>query len=94
MVQILAGILPEVCVKIGTAAQQGGAAEARRIDATLAPLWSHLFKEFSSLRVVYALAELLDICRADRVQSCLCPQQRSARSPPRWNACHRMPAGE
>ncbi|MER8427121.1 dihydrodipicolinate synthase family protein, partial [Mesorhizobium sp. M1403] len=33
-------------------------------DATLAPLWS-LFKEFSSLRVVYALAELLDICRAD-----------------------------
>ncbi|MER8962056.1 dihydrodipicolinate synthase family protein, partial [Mesorhizobium sp. M0701] len=61
---VLAGILPEVCVKIVTAAQQGDAAEARRIDATLAPLWS-LFKEFSSLRVVYALAELLDICRAD-----------------------------
>ncbi|MER8727712.1 dihydrodipicolinate synthase family protein [Mesorhizobium sp. M1027] len=61
---VLAGILPEVCTKIVTAAQQGDAAEARRIDAALAPLWS-LFKEFSSLRVVYALAELLDICRAD-----------------------------
>ncbi|MER9548439.1 dihydrodipicolinate synthase family protein [Mesorhizobium sp. M0322] len=61
---VLAGILPEVCMKIVTAAQHGDAAEARRIDAALAPLWS-LFKEFSSLRVVYALADLLDICSAE-----------------------------
>ncbi|MCV3211034.1 dihydrodipicolinate synthase family protein [Mesorhizobium sp. YC-39] len=61
---VLAGILPEACMMIVRAAQQGDAAEARRIDATLSPLWS-LFQEFSSLRVVYALAELLDICRAD-----------------------------
>ncbi|MER9883771.1 dihydrodipicolinate synthase family protein [Mesorhizobium sp. M0118] len=61
---VLAGILPEVCMKIVTAAQHGDAAETRRIDAALAPLWS-LFKEFSSLRVVYALADLLDICSAE-----------------------------
>lgn len=61
---VLAGILPEVCMKIVTAAQKGDATEARRIDAALAPLWG-LFKEFSSLRVVYALADLLDICSAE-----------------------------
>ncbi|WP_027054624.1 dihydrodipicolinate synthase family protein [Mesorhizobium erdmanii] len=61
---VLAGILPEVCMKIVTAARRGDAAEARRIDAALAPLWG-LFKEFSNLRVVYALAELFDICRAE-----------------------------
>ncbi|MER8627888.1 dihydrodipicolinate synthase family protein [Mesorhizobium sp. M1143] len=61
---VLAGILPEVCMTIVTAAQQGDAAEARRINAALVPIWS-LFKEFSSLRVVYALAELLDVCSAE-----------------------------
>jgi 4-hydroxy-tetrahydrodipicolinate synthase len=61
---VLGGILPEVCMKIVRAARQGDAAEARRIDATLAPLWD-LFRQFSSLRVVYALAELLDICRTE-----------------------------
>ncbi|MER8466329.1 dihydrodipicolinate synthase family protein [Mesorhizobium sp. M1396] len=61
---VLAGILPEVCMTIVTAAQHGDATETRRIDTALAPLWS-LFKEFSSLRVVYALADLLDICSAE-----------------------------
>jgi 4-hydroxy-tetrahydrodipicolinate synthase len=61
---VLGGILPEVCMKIVSAAQQGDAAEARRLDAALAPIWD-LFRLFSSLRTVYALAELLDICRAE-----------------------------
>ena len=61
---VLGGILPEICLKIVRAAQQDDTAEARRLDATLAPIWD-LFKHFSSLRTVYALAELLDICRAE-----------------------------
>ncbi|RWE04672.1 MAG: dihydrodipicolinate synthase family protein, partial [Mesorhizobium sp.] len=60
---VLGGILPEPCMKIVRAAQQGDHAQARRIDAALVPLWE-LFKAYSSLRVVYALAEFLDICRA------------------------------
>ncbi|PZV34856.1 dihydrodipicolinate synthase family protein [Mesorhizobium kowhaii] len=61
---VLGGILPEVCVKIVRASQAGDATEARRLDAALTPIWD-LFKQVSSLRTVYALAELLDICRAE-----------------------------
>jgi 4-hydroxy-tetrahydrodipicolinate synthase len=43
--------------------QRGDAAEAQRLDAEMKPLWD-LFKEFSSLRVVYAAVELLDLCKA------------------------------
>ncbi|MBZ9993986.1 dihydrodipicolinate synthase family protein [Mesorhizobium sp. BH1-1-4] len=60
---VLGGILPEPCMGIVRAAQQGDHVQARRIDATLVPFWE-LFKAYSSLRVVYALAEALDICRA------------------------------
>ncbi|RJT41514.1 dihydrodipicolinate synthase family protein [Mesorhizobium waimense] len=61
---VLGGILPEPCLKIVRAAQRGDAEEARRLDRKLMPLWD-LFKKFSSLRVVYALAELLDICSTE-----------------------------
>jgi len=57
---VLGGLFPKVCVKIVKAARQGEAEEARRFDAALAPIWE-LFKQHSSLRVVYALANLLDI---------------------------------
>ena len=46
------------------AVQNGDVAEARRLNERLEPLWS-LFKEFSSLRVIYASADLLGICRAE-----------------------------
>ena len=46
------------------AVRNGDAAEARRLNERLEPLWS-LFKEFSSLRVMYASADLLGICRAE-----------------------------
>jgi 4-hydroxy-tetrahydrodipicolinate synthase len=59
---VLGGILPEPCLEIVRAAQRGDAEKVRRIDATLAPFWD-LFRRYSSLRVVYALAELLDLCR-------------------------------
>ncbi|AMX98844.1 dihydrodipicolinate synthase family protein [Mesorhizobium ciceri] len=61
---VLGGILPDPCLRMVRAAQHGDHAEAHRIDATLAPVWE-LFKTFSSLRVVYAIAELLGICSAE-----------------------------
>ncbi|WP_262271774.1 dihydrodipicolinate synthase family protein [Microvirga yunnanensis] len=59
---VLGGLLPGVCLRLVRAAQQGDAAEARRLDSALEPLWE-LFRQYSSLRVIYALADLLDICR-------------------------------
>ncbi|MFK0692290.1 dihydrodipicolinate synthase family protein [Mesorhizobium sp. IMUNJ 23033] len=67
---VLGGILPEVCIKIVKASQAGDAAEARRLDAALTPIWD-LFKQFSSLRVIYVLAELLNICRAEPLRPIL-----------------------
>ncbi len=61
---VLGGLFPIVCLKIVRAIQQGNVKEARRLDVELAPLWE-LFKQFSSLRVVYALADLLHIARAE-----------------------------
>ena len=57
---VLAGMFPEICVKIVAAAQSGDAAEARHLDTKLRPLWD-LFKRHSSLRVMYAIAALLEI---------------------------------
>ncbi|RUP08618.1 dihydrodipicolinate synthase family protein [Hyphomicrobium sp.] len=61
---VLGGLFPIVCLKIVRAIQQGNISEARRLDADLAPLWQ-LFKQFSSLRVVYALADMLHIARVE-----------------------------
>lgn len=61
---VAAGLFPRSCLAIVRAAQSGNAEEARRLDREMAPLWN-LCKEFSSLRVMYALAGLLDICRAE-----------------------------
>lgn len=61
---VLGGVLPDPCLKLVRATQRGDAEEARRIDAELTPFWE-LFRRYSSLRVVYALAELFDLCRSD-----------------------------
>lgn len=61
---VLAGIMPGVCLRIVRAAQNGDAAEARRLDAALTPIWD-LFKQFSSFRSVYAIADLLGVCQAE-----------------------------
>lgn len=60
---VAAGLFPNACLAIVRAAQSGNAAEARRLDAAMAPLWA-LFKEFSSLRVMYAAADIKGICAA------------------------------
>jgi 4-hydroxy-tetrahydrodipicolinate synthase len=61
---VAGGVFPNVCLQLVRAAQSGDAEETRRIDGTLQPLWA-LFKEFSSLRVVYAALAALDICHAE-----------------------------
>ena len=61
---VAGGVFPEACGAIVRAARAGDADEARRLDAALQPLWA-LFKEFSSLRVVYAAVAALGICRAE-----------------------------
>ncbi|MET0705638.1 MAG: dihydrodipicolinate synthase family protein [Tardiphaga sp.] len=60
---VAAGLFPRVCLAITRAALTGNATEARRIDAEMQPLWA-LFKEFSSLRVMYAAAEIMGITDA------------------------------
>ncbi|MDB5621084.1 dihydrodipicolinate synthase family protein [Tardiphaga sp.] len=60
---VAAGLFPKACLAIVRAAQAGDAAEARRLDAAMQPLWS-LFKEFSSLRVMYAAAAITGISDA------------------------------
>ena len=61
---VAAGLFPARCLAILRAARAGDAAEARRLDAAMRPLWD-LFKAHSSLRVAYAAAEALEICSAE-----------------------------
>jgi 4-hydroxy-tetrahydrodipicolinate synthase len=58
---VAAGLFPKACLAIVRAAQTQNAAEARRLNAELQPLWA-LFQEYSSLRVMYAAASVLEIC--------------------------------
>jgi 4-hydroxy-tetrahydrodipicolinate synthase len=60
---VAAGLFPNSCLAITRAARTGDAAEAKRLDAAMQPLWD-LFKEFSSLRVMYAAAEQMGITDA------------------------------
>ncbi|WP_295850126.1 dihydrodipicolinate synthase family protein [Tardiphaga sp.] len=54
---VAAGLFPNACLAIVRAVQAGDVAEARRLDNAMQPLWA-LFKEFSSLRVMYAAAAI------------------------------------
>lgn len=60
---VAAGLFPARCLAILRAARAGDAAEVQRLDAAMRPLWD-LFKAHSSLRVCYAAADALGICRA------------------------------
>jgi len=59
---VMGGLFPETAMAIVRAVQDGNAATARALDAKLQPLWS-LFREFSSLRVMYVCAEMRGLCR-------------------------------
>ncbi|WP_232630670.1 dihydrodipicolinate synthase family protein [Methylobacterium sp. Leaf118] len=59
---VAAGLFPQPCLALARAAQAGDAATARALNARLEPLWA-LFRAHSSLRVMYAAAEILGVCR-------------------------------
>jgi 4-hydroxy-tetrahydrodipicolinate synthase len=57
---VVGGLFPEPCMRILRAVDSGDAAQARRLNAELQPLWD-LFTRHSSLRVVYAAAKVLGL---------------------------------
>ncbi|QQV79387.1 dihydrodipicolinate synthase family protein (plasmid) [Sphingomonas aliaeris] len=57
---VVAGLLPEPALRLTRAAQDGVFDEAAAINAAFAPLWS-LFKAHGSLRLMYAIADLLSL---------------------------------
>ncbi len=57
---VAAGLFPAPCVAIARAARAGEAETARALHAALQPLWA-IFAELTSLRVMYAAAELLGL---------------------------------
>ncbi len=60
---VAGGLFPQTGMALVGAAARGDADTLRSLNARLQPLWS-LFKAHSSLRVIYAAADLLDVCRA------------------------------
>lgn len=61
---VLGGTLPEICVQLTLAARAGDAAEARRLDAALAPVWG-LFRKYTSQRTVYEIVRQLGLSGAE-----------------------------
>lgn len=57
---VLGGTLPDPVLALARAAEASNAGEARRIDASLNPLWE-TFKAYGSLRVMYVLVNMLGI---------------------------------
>jgi 4-hydroxy-tetrahydrodipicolinate synthase len=53
---VLAGALPELCLPLARAAKVGDVVLTRALDAAVEPLWD-AFGAYSSLRIVYALAQ-------------------------------------
>jgi 4-hydroxy-tetrahydrodipicolinate synthase len=57
---VVGGLFPGPIMEMCTAAQSGDAARARELNARFQPLWD-LFKEYSSLRVMYAMVRILKL---------------------------------
>ncbi len=60
---VIGGLLPRPALALMRAAQAGDVAGVRRIDEAFTPLWD-LFRRHSSVRVVYAAANLLGLTDA------------------------------
>jgi 4-hydroxy-tetrahydrodipicolinate synthase len=58
---VVGGLFPAPCIAIRDAVARRDFEAARRINASLEPLWT-LFRAFSSLRVIYAAANILGLC--------------------------------
>ncbi len=60
---VIGGLMPHPSLALMRAAQAGDAAEIRRLNASFAPLWA-LFKQYGSIRVIYAAANVLALTDA------------------------------
>lgn len=58
---VVGGLLPTEALALTRAAMAADRAGAERCDQAFEPLWT-LFKAFGSFRVMYAIADLLDLC--------------------------------
>ena len=61
---VVGGLFPKTAMAMVNAAAQKDFTKARELNAHLEPLWT-LFKEHSSLRVMYASANILGLARAE-----------------------------
>jgi 4-hydroxy-tetrahydrodipicolinate synthase len=61
---VIGGLLPVPALELLRASQAGDEAGVVRWNARFQPLWD-LFEELSSLRVVYAAADILGVCRME-----------------------------
>lgn len=74
----LAGVLPEICVAITTAAVADRAPEARALQRQLTPL-SIIMRQYGGIRTAHTIAELLDL-DAGVLPKPLLPLPRDARA--------------
>ncbi|MFT3724557.1 MAG: dihydrodipicolinate synthase family protein [Hyphomonadaceae bacterium] len=58
----VAGLLPAEMLALVRAAQSGNAGETARLNQAFQPLWT-LFRLHGGFRVMYAIANILDLCR-------------------------------
>jgi 4-hydroxy-tetrahydrodipicolinate synthase len=59
---VIAGLLPGETLALAQASLDGDSVKAGQLNAAFAPLWA-LFKEFGSFRVMFVIAELLELGR-------------------------------
>ena len=74
---VVGGLFPRPCRDLIAAVQRGDTAEAKRLDLALEPLWQ-IFRTHSSLRVMYAAANLLGLTDAQPPRPIL-PLSKAAR---------------
>ncbi|MGG4205739.1 dihydrodipicolinate synthase family protein [Paenibacillus jamilae] len=75
---VLGGLFPRACQKMTRLAQSGFAEEAKQLSALLEPLWS-LFRQYGSLRVISAVAEISGLISSPSLPLPLQPLIQSAR---------------
>ena len=73
---VVAGLLPAEALALTRAAQSRDVEKVRTINTAFEPLWS-LFKEFGSFRVMFAIAETLDLGRFEPPRPVLGLQERA-----------------
>ncbi|MFB4328289.1 dihydrodipicolinate synthase family protein [Paenibacillus sp. CR_12] len=75
---VLGGLFPKTCMRMTRLALEGFADEANRLSKQLEPIWT-LFRQFGSLRVVSAAAEMDNLISSPSLPLPLQPLNPSAR---------------